>query len=165
MSDYVYFRADSETMIDAISKFQKNHGKVNKTISVFMEKWGCTSGEYIRSFGSVTGIQLDEKPKGWIEVDHKYYRPHSKLRISKEVRDEFNSLPLIPTSDDLAKHLGLRTRVINGRKLLGVGLDEFNGAKVLAIPVDDDGYFDQPEGCVELRMSEYWKLKEEGKAA
>ena len=166
MIDYVYYKVTGEEALSKIEEWQKEARETNVILTAFIQKYGNGSNEYIRSGSRLDGIKCDVKPDGWIEVSYKYYRPHARKKVCKVAYDEYRSLPKTPNSVDLANKLGLPQRTVcPGGVWASISMDILNGINVLGIPVDCDGQHQIPDGCIELKMSEYWKLKKEVKVA
>lgn len=157
--DRKYFKVGAEGFAEkAIVAFKLMHTNTNTKWFEFAKKFGATE---LFTSHYVMGVMLneDEVPEGWNspkKLPDGCYKPQRR-NICMDDWNQFNMLGCKPTGLKLAELLGIQPVFKSGSLAFPV-FEEVNGETILSLHTDSE----TPEGLIELKMSEYWALKETG---
>lgn len=121
--------------------------------------FGTTEGYQSISRGGLIGVQLPKgelPPAGWLPSETGW-RP--SYNGSRKIYERFKALPHKPGAFEFKKLCGLK-HVNIGFNYYSPSLEISNDDRwIVSIPVDENGNHDAlPEGCTELKPSEYMKM-------
>lgn len=163
-----YFLVKGGVALEAIKGYQDrvqafyDHGKAVAT------KYGATNWCYRGSF--VTGLKFaGDPPKGWIVYQDPdlegFWKPTKRGKAGKEAVELFQSVTrphAIEFAGLLHGHPTDYEPDSSGRLLIRYPTyRQFGETFILLLPIAGDGStMDPPEGCEEIKASEYWQIKE-----
>jgi hypothetical protein len=148
---------DSHTM-QVVLKHQAKFKEFAEAIEAFRKKHGA---ELALAYGnrSFAGLQFSgEIPKGWRKRQDGTCVPDSRCREGREIKKEVIKLPSGFDPWTFSSELGESYLHFTDGHVYFSTFANCGGKYVLSVPA---ACRVEPEGCTELKMSEYWKIREE----
>lgn len=148
--------------MEAVLQFLKERDDAWEKLRAFGAKFGAT-GYYGTERGiSSVEIETGECPDGWRPVKGmwRYFTPRATTKEGKELKKEMRALG-VPNSGRLEELLGAGWGAyIVGLTIYHVGLEKVGDALILTVPNCNKKWPTDDPGCIPLKTSEYWALKE-----
>lgn len=161
-TDRAYFLvgADSPVM-DVVRKHEGLYRHFQKSIAEFQAKHQA-QGSFTYGQRSLAGLRFDnELPKGWKLRKDGCAVPDTRCNAGRELKKEFDAVPRGYDSWALSDDLGKEYSYWGDGKVYWSTVGKFGEQYVLSVPARCRV---APQGCTELKMSEYWKIREESGA-
>jgi hypothetical protein len=164
-----YFVAAGKSL-EAVARFFADRKAAGEARWEFVQKMGAKGG-----WGndlSFIGLVIDPTapvPEGWREsersTEHRVIIPDQRRKAGKLARREMDDKRfLIPDYSAMGDYIG-------GDWVHAAGMMHFTTVEkigeefVIAVPVETDGTFHQPEDARPIKQSEYWLMKENAAVA
>lgn len=161
--DRIYYRVNGGEALAIIETFCADQQAVADSWRAFAAKHGA---KLYRHDLSLRGLIFDgDPPEGWfpaVVFPSNVCVPNRRTKLGREIAENLSSLPRKLSGRDLAARLGGGEALLRAAgKLMWPGFEKIGNAYVLSMPIDEDGsHCAPPPDCTQLKMSEYWALKE-----
>lgn len=146
-----------------VAQFIEDMKAVRKSWKSFLDKHG---GKERWTQGSrVVGLSFEgESPEGWYrprDCPAGCYRPYANRKASKEAYAEFKALPFMPGGSQFSARIGFESTsgpASGGRGMMiyWASFEEVSGETLISLPENGEPV----PGCIPLKNSEYWQMKE-----
>lgn len=156
--DRTYFLIGTDSSVmHVVQKHMKRHKEFQSAIEAFKVKHGADS-LYTYGNTSIAGLRFDrELPKGWKRRQDGMCVPDARCKLGKEIKLEMKELPHGFDHWTFSSDLGESYLHFGGGQVHFSTLGQFGDKYVLGVPA---ACRVNPEGCTELKMSEYWQIRE-----
>jgi len=163
-----YFIVESGTVAEALDKFISARKEAIAKRNVFLERYGATQLYWNRN--GIASIVLETPPEGWVRSRHGGWKPDHRTKEGRALIKEMKAIRDLDYRDLQAAVIGNDSPFIfmEGMRCLFMGLESVNGTRILVVPdisetgggiVRGEGWI-APEGCREIKTSEFYALKE-----
>lgn len=164
MTKRVYFKAQGRSLA-TLHEFEDLRETQRKKLEELRDEFNAI--EIVNRGSFIVGFTFKDEesvPEGWRHVNwigcQKYYGPYRRKKVDKELWARIQSCKM-PDWEKLTKMLSGQSLYIIDSKMTGCGYETLNDVKIISVPVDNGEPVFAPEDAVQLKMSEYWALKED----
>jgi len=153
---YFLIAPESPVML-VVHEFEEKQRQFGEAIIGIRDKYGAKE---VHAYGrrSFAGLKFDGNiPKGWRQRKDGISVPDTRTKAGKEVREEVNAIPRGFDPWSFSSALGEAFLHFGDGKVYFSTVGQFGDKYVLCVPAPCKV---QPEGCTELKTSEYWQIRE-----
>jgi hypothetical protein len=158
MDGTYYIVGEESPAMAVIRQFEQKQREFNDAVEAFRVKYGATQA-FTYGVRGFAGLKFSgEPPKGWRERKDGICTPDTRSKIGKLIKDEVRNLPPGFDAWTFSSSLGDGAIYFGEGKAYFSGVAKYGEQYVLRIPAASRFI---PAGCTELKMSEYWKIRED----
>ena len=179
MSEYRYFKVTGGKIKAAVDDFCKTRREQTRNRIEFAKEVGAVA-TYANESEVIGFVFADGQttPKGWVCVsaENKAWRPFGNAKgnrkLFRRMREDYKLWGCYQLQELVQEQCGgnlnvFRFMIGNRFKLMSLEFQE-TGLALLCVPAGEwdsakQKWTPPDDGCVELKMSEYWKMKEDAK--
>ena len=158
MDRVYYLVADSCPLMPKIRAAVDQELAYREAASAFARSFGTE--RWMKNGGQLLGLIFDgPAPAGWRQ-SRDYWVPDQRTKEGRSIKRQIDKLPHGFDAWTFSADLGEDFLIYDGNSIHFSGIGKFGEQIILTVPVKPGTSRATPEGCTELKMSEYWALRE-----